>query len=135
MMDPARPEPQPEQKTQAPEREPGRQHVAMPREAAHGLMGLVAGLPWKPAVPRNAHSALWEDCHRFAEGAKPKRDPHYGLTHQEPPLAFICPACDLEQTPLIGGDRSCPYCGVKLKLHGTRVFWWREHVEIPEWRP
>jgi hypothetical protein len=84
--------------------------------------------------PRDAHHAGYEDVHEFAPGTKPKRDPYYGLINGAPPVALICPGCELEQAPL-QGQRSCAYCGLKLRLVGNQVFWWREPVEVAEWRP
>lgn len=116
--------------------QPGRQTIAMPAEiVASTMFGTAVTRPWRPPVPDHAHVAMWEDCHRFAQGAKPKRDPYFGLMNHEPALALICPGCDLEQTPLTSGERRCGYCGLNLKLIGSRLFWWRDRVEVAEWRP
>jgi hypothetical protein len=91
---------------------------------------------WEPAIPAKAQSAFWEDAHRFAPGCKPTRDSTFGILHMEPPLSLICPACELEQAPLLHGDRRCGYCGLRLHLHGSRLYWWRPSLpEVPEWEP
>lgn len=109
---------------------PGRQHIAMPAE-----LGMYGARPWSLTIPTDARSAPWEDLHRFAAGAKPKRDPYYGLMAPEPPLSMVCVICELVQTPIRGTseERTCAYCGLKYRSHGTRVFWWREPIEVPEW--
>ena len=113
---------------------PGRQHIAMPMDlGANGPFAINLS-PWKPTIPAGAKSAWWEDLHTFAPGARPKRHEHFGLTGQEPPLSMTCVACELEQTPLrISEPRKCPYCGIIYRLHGSRVFWWREAVEVTAW--
>ena len=69
-------------------------------------------------------------------GCRPKRDAYIGLHHVEPALAMICVGCELEQAPLTHGERTCAYCGLRLKLFGSRVFWWREPgPAVEEWRP
>jgi len=106
---------------------PGRQSLNMP--------GRPFSLsPWSPPVPEHARNAPWSMVHRFAPGAQRQTDPR-GMCHgEEPPLSFICMGCELEQPPLTS-DRSCAYCGLVLKVRGPRVFWWREAVEVGEWRP
>lgn len=91
---------------------------------------------WHRPVPRDADSAPWEDLHSFPPGCRPKRDAYIGLHHVEPALAMICVGCELEQAPLTHGERTCAYCGLRLKLFGSRVFWWREPgPAVEEWRP
>jgi hypothetical protein len=116
---------------------PGRQRVAMPGEQVHHpLFGRISeGSGWSRPFPRNAYTANWEDVHTFAPGVKPKRDPHMGLHANEPPISLLCPGCELEQTPLTSGSRTCPYCGMRLTLFGSLVAFWREAVEAPTWSP
>ena len=85
--------------------------------------------------PKHAKSAKWEDLHEFhPQHTKPSRS-SFGLNVVDPPLAFVCPECDHRQAPLTnsGGfsffrpetPPGCGYCGVTLRVHGTRVLWWR----------
>lgn len=99
---------------------PGRQPIAMG--------------DWELPVPARAQCAPWADIHRFPKGVDRQRDPRATLVGEAPPLAMVCPACELEQ-PTLFRDRTCGYCGLKLKLHAPVVFWWREAVDVPEWKP
>lgn len=115
-----------------PPRQPGRQALKMPTE--RGPFG--DSQPWSRPFPDHAHSAAWHSVHRYAPGGDQQRDPRAAFIGQDPPIAMVCPGCELEQTPLrTEGVRGCPYCGLKLRLFGARVFWWREAVQVPEWRP
>lgn len=96
--------------------EPGRQSIAT---------------GWSRPFPAHAHSALWEDLHEFA-AERPKRDAYVGL-NGDPPVALVCPACELTQRPFAEYDRTCSYCGLRMHRHGSRVFWWRDPVEVKEW--
>lgn len=112
---------------------PGRQAIRLPGELSH--FGQAAS--WTPPIPAGARSANWEDLHTFAPGCRPRRHSEFGLIAPEPPIALVCVACELAQAPLRGTseERACGYCGLKLRTHGTRVFWWREPLEVPAWRP
>lgn len=111
---------------------PGRQVLKMPEEI--GPFG--ERQKWSRPFPSNANSAAWSDLHRFAPGADQQRDPRGAYLGQEPPVAMVCPGCELEQPPLRSeAVRGCPYCGLKLRLFGARVFWWREAVEVEAWSP
>lgn len=119
-------------------REPGRQPISIGVGEFIAVSDFAAPRfqvrPWTP--PDISRSAPFERLHRFMPGVKVVRDPVYGLLQHEPPLALICPACELEQPPLTNGERSCPYCGLKLKVHGTAIFWWREPApDVPHWAP
>jgi hypothetical protein len=109
--------------------QPGRQPVRMP--SADGL-SWGSARAWSP-MPREAHHAHWEDCHTFAPGDRPKRD-YFGM-HGGSPLSFVCPGCELEQPPIGSSERDCPYCGLHIKLNGTSLYWWREAIEVQEWKP
>lgn len=114
--------------------QPGRQALKMPQARDHGPFGPVSR-PWSMPLPDTARGAAWSDCHRFAPGAERQRDPRAQMIGQEPPVSLICPGCELEQAPMVEDARSCPYCGLRMKLHGPRLFWWREVLEVPEWTP
>jgi hypothetical protein len=106
---------------------PGRQVLSLPRDGFFGR-------PWQP-FPAHARSARWAELHRFAQGADRQRDPRATHIGEEPPLALVCPGCELEQAPITEGSRDCPYCGLHLRLHGPRIFWWRAAIDVPEWKP
>jgi len=107
--------------------EPGRQRVRMPA-------GGPFDTPWS-MIPKEAKSGPWEDFHTFPPGGKPKRDSVFGL-QGEAPLSFVCMACELEQPPITQTERVCPYCGLRLQRHGSRLYWWRPSLpEVPEWEP
>lgn len=91
---------------------------------------------WQRPIPHGANCALWEDVHTFAPGGKPKRDPYAGLCHGDPPLSLRCPICEADQAPIhhSGETRKCVYCGLTMKTHGSRLFWWREPSTVTvEW--
>lgn len=91
---------------------------------------------WSRPFPSDAKSAAWADLHTYAEGSDKQRDPRAAFIGQDPPIAMLCPGCELEQPPLRTDDvRPCPYCGLRLKLFGARVFWWREAIEVQPWSP
>jgi len=106
-------------------RSAGRQTIRMPQPAW-------GGSAWSPTPP-DAHDAPWEDCHTFPKGGRPTRDV-FGL-HGDPPLAFVCPGCELAQPPLTEEHRTCGYCGLNIKRYGSRLYWWRVAVEVEEWKP
>ncbi|HYF09526.1 MAG TPA: hypothetical protein VD970_18040 [Acetobacteraceae bacterium] len=112
---------------------PGRQNISMPTVMVRS--GIFASArPWKPEIPADAKSAPWPDLHRFAAGAAERqKSPGGRYLSEEPPIALVCVGCELEQPPL-DDERRCPYCGIVMKVHGSRVFWWRDPVEVPEWR-
>jgi hypothetical protein len=106
---------------------PGRQKIAMPSDDHFGR-------PWHGPIPKHAHSARWEDCHRFPSGDKPTRDV-FGL-HGASPISFVCPTCELEQPPIQASERKCGYCGQVYRLVGSHLFWWRpETLEVSAWEP
>lgn len=110
-------------------REPGRQAIAMP-DSAPGMFG--ERRPW--SFPKPATPLRWEDCHRFA-GAKPTREP-WGLCGDTSPLSFVCVTCELEQPPIMTGERLCGYCGARYELRGTTLLWTRPDAPPPEpWTP
>lgn len=118
----------------APTLPPGRQAIRIPghmvREGMFGRM-----VAWSPPFPRGARNAAWSDLHRFAPGARDRqKSPGARFITEEPPIALICVGCELEQPPL-EDERACPYCGIHMKAHGSRVFWWRDAVEVAEWTP
>ena len=135
-IDPDGPKPQVELPPPLP---PGRQRIRPTVVRSHGMFGMVQEEGWQRPVPAHAQHAPWESRHTFPPGREPKRDPYLGIRPHDPPLSFICPACDLEQAP-VGhhDDRDCPYCGVHIKLHGTTLYWWRPEgtwASAPEWKP
>lgn len=107
---------------------PGRQ--PLPQLERQPFGGLAR---WSP-IPEHARSARWSDVHRYAPGAQRQTDPRAVMVDQEPPLSFVCVGCELAMPPL-QTSRDCPYCGIHLLVRGPRVFWWRDHVEVGEWRP
>ncbi len=109
---------------------PGRQPIVMPSSGTN-MFGIAE--PWRGLIPPNAHEAAWEDCHTFAKGDRPVRD-SVGI-RGGPPIAFVCAGCDLAQPPIQTAERTCPYCGLFHRLHGSRLFWWRKAVEVAEWEP
>lgn len=112
---------------------PGRQRIHLARVAELTSHGLIAR-PWTPPIPAEAHSASWSDVHRFAPGAERQRDSRAACLGQEPPISLVCVGCEMEQPPLFD-ERACAYCGLHMKPHGSRVFWWREQLEVPMWQP
>lgn len=115
-------------KRSAPKAAPGRQRIPMPCDS----MSIFGGSSWDGPLHKTARSANWEDCHTFP-GEKPWRD-RFGL-HGDQPISFICVACELEQPP-VTTSRTCPYCGTKYRVLGSRLFWWREAVKPElEWKP
>lgn len=117
----------------APSLPPGRQRIHLARVAELTSHGLIAR-PWTPPIPAEADSAAWSDVHRFAPGAERQRDSRAACLGQEPPISLVCIGCELEQPPLFD-ERACAYCGLRMKPHGSRVFWWREAAEVPMWQP
>lgn len=107
---------------------PGRQ--PLPQLERQPFGGLAR---WSP-IPEHARSARWSDVHRYAPGAQRQTDPRAVMVGQEPPLSFVCVGCELAMPPL-QTSRDCPYCGIHLLVRGPRVFWWRDQVEVGEWRP
>jgi hypothetical protein len=101
-----------------PKREPGRQRIAMPSDG----MSIFGGSSWRGPIPKGARKGRWEDHHTFPD-RKPSRD-YFGL-HGDPPISFVCPACELEQPP-VHAERTCPYCGLHLRALGSFLFWWRD---------
>lgn len=86
-------------------------------------------------IPLHAKAGKWEDHHEFHRSAtKPIRS-SFGVHCPEPPIALICPECDVRQPVLPGGGysifgsssrwHSCPYCGLTMTVHGSRLMWWR----------
>lgn len=113
---------------------PGRQAIRIPghmvREGMFGRM-----VAWSPPIPAGARNAAWSDLHRFAPGATNRqKSPGARFITEEPPIALVCVGCELEQPPL-EDERACPYCGIHMKAHGSRVFWWRDAVQVAEWSP
>lgn len=126
------PEPDPAPETPTPQPRDGRQNLAMPLTGAplDALFG--RRQTWAPR--RDFRCAPWENIHTFA-GPRPRRD-DYGLHGMTDPLSMICPACELEQPPLMQGERGCPYCGLRLQISGTYVLWWRAAIEPAlQWPP
>lgn len=116
---------------------PGRQRIRMPSEPALGLGGLLgetAPSRWKPPGPPRP-AAPWEDLHTFPRHGRPTRDSVFGLRHRAKALSLICVGCELEQPPLTGGERKCPYCGIHMALVGDYVEWWRDSMEVDPWSP
>jgi hypothetical protein len=109
-------------------RAPGRQTIRMP-QSVHSVFG---GSAWS-LTPPGAHEAPWEDCHTFPKGGRPTRDAA-GL-NGEPAIAFVCPGCELAQPPMQEERRACGYCGLNIRRHGTRLYWWRTEIEVQEWKP
>lgn len=112
---------------------PGRQRVRVGAAAIATDRGIELR-PWTPPIPAEAHSGSWSDVHRFAPGAERQRDSRAACLGQEPPISLVCIGCELEQPPLFE-ERACAYCGLHMKPHGSRVFWWREQLEVPAWIP
>lgn len=84
--------------------------------------------PWR--FPEDHKSKLWEAVHQFnAYGAQPHRHDH-GVCVPEPPLAMVCPNCDLKQPIMERGARRCEYCGVHLQVHGSRVYYFYPEQDV-----
>jgi hypothetical protein len=117
----------------APGLAPGRQTVTIVMPGQSELFGPMGPDPF--SIPDDARSAKWESKHLFPAGGKLPTRGWFGLQCPEPPLALECPDCSLKQPALDRGHRRCGYCGVSMMAHGTRIYWWREALEVEGWKP
>lgn len=85
-------------------------------------------------VPPHANYAAWSDLHRYPKGFDKQTDPRAQMVGEAMPTHMECPGCELEQPPLYR-DRHCPYCGLKFDMRGPVVYFWREAIEVEEWKP
>ena len=131
----AKPEPEPPKPAPAsePPMEPGRQRLRMSTAVEMTILGPRV-VEWSPPGPQRP-SVPWEDVHTFPRGCRPVRSDAFGLHHRAPARSLICVGCELEQPPLIQGERRCAYCGIFMALVGSYVEWWREPCEVAPWTP
>lgn len=111
---------------------PGRQKVTVNRgDNGFSFFGRASLDPFE--IPDNARSVKWEQKHLFSPYGKLPERTVFGLQCSEPPLAMVCPECDMKQPALQHGQRTCGYCGTQILVHGTRLYWWQPTEEPSVW--